>query len=139
MNHRITGILFLISGIFCSCTFKRPVLESFTGFTQGTTYSITYDNNINVNPESLKMKVEKILHDYDMSVSIYNDSSIISRINRNEDAVPDSFFIDVYKKSALISQLTNGAFDITVGPLVRAWDLVRMSIKASLIRNSTAF
>ena len=67
------------------------------------------------------MKVEKILHDFDMSLSVYKDSSIISRINRNEDAVPDSFFVDVYNKSVLISQMTGGAFDITVGPLVRAW------------------
>ena len=36
-------------------------------------------------------------------------------------AVPDSFFIDVYNKSVLISEMTDGAFDITVGPLVRAW------------------
>ena len=56
-----------------------------------------------------------------MSMSIYNDSSIISKINRNEPAVPDSFFIDVYNKSVLVNQMTDGAFDITVGPLVRAW------------------
>ena len=66
------------------------------------------------------MKVEKILHDFDMSLSVYKDSSIISRINRNENAVPDSFFIDVFNKSVLISQMTDGAFDITVGPLVQS-------------------
>ena len=56
-----------------------------------------------------------------MSLSVYKDSSIISKINRNEDAVPDSFFTEVFRKSVLISEMTDGAFDITVGPLVRAW------------------
>ena len=94
---------------------------NFNGFTQGTTYSIVYENNKNINPEDLKPKVEKFLHDFDLSLSIYNDSSIISRLNRNEDVVPDSFFIEVFNKSALISKMTDGAFDITVGPLVDAW------------------
>ena len=56
-----------------------------------------------------------------MSLSNYKDSSIISRINRNEDVVPDSFFIEAFRRSVEISALTDGAFDITVGPLVKAW------------------
>jgi thiamine biosynthesis lipoprotein len=56
-----------------------------------------------------------------MSLSTYQDSSVISKINRNEEVVPDSFFIEVFTKSVLISEMTAGAFDITVGPLVRAW------------------
>ena len=56
-----------------------------------------------------------------MSLSVYKDSSIISKINRNEDVVADSFFTEVFRKSVLISEMTGGAFDITVGPLVKAW------------------
>jgi len=56
-----------------------------------------------------------------MSLSIYKDSSIISKINRNEAVLPDSYFTEVFNKSALISEMTDGAFDITVGPLVKAW------------------
>jgi FAD:protein FMN transferase len=121
MFNRLPALIFILFVLFPACISRKPVLENFTGFAQGTTYSIVYDNRINVSPLDLKMKVEKILHDFDMSLSVYQDSSIISRINRNEDAVPDSFFIDVFNKSALISQMTGGAFDITVGPLVRAW------------------
>ncbi len=103
------------------CKEKTAVFESFTGFTQGTTYSIVYENKKNIPPDEMKAKVEKILDDFDMSLSTYNDSSIISRINRNEDAVPDSYFTEVFRKSVLISEMTDGAFDITVGPLVKAW------------------
>jgi thiamine biosynthesis lipoprotein len=121
MVKKIFALLFVLFAVLSSCISKKPVIENFTGFTQGTTYSIVYDNSINITPQDLQLKVEKILHDFDASLSVYNDSSIISRINRNEIAVPDSFFIDVYNKSVLISQMTDGAFDITVGPLVRAW------------------
>ena len=68
-------------------------------------------------PAELRQKVEKILDDFDMSLSTYKDSSIVSRINRNEDAVVDTFFAEVFRKSAIISEMTEGAFDITVGPL----------------------
>jgi len=121
MVKKIFSVLFILLAVLYSCISKKPVIENFTGFTQGTTYSIVYDNSINTTPQDLQMQVEKILHDFDMSLSVYNDSSIISRINRNEIAVPDSFFTDVFNKSVLISQMTDGAFDITIGPLVRAW------------------
>jgi thiamine biosynthesis lipoprotein len=121
MFKKIITLLFVLFAVLNSCISKKPVIENFTGFIQGTTYSIVYDNSIKITPQDLQVKVEKILHDFDVSLSVYNDSSIISRINRNETAVPDSFFIDVFNKSVLISQMTDGAFDITVGPLVRAW------------------
>ena len=35
--------------------------------------------------------------------------------------VLDTFFIEVFNKSVLISEMTEGVFDITIGPLVRAW------------------
>ena len=99
----------------------KPLFLSISGYTQGTTYSVVYDNSKHITPESLNVDVEKILYDFDMSLSLYRDSSIISKINRNEDVVPDSFFIEVFNKSVLISEMTSGAFDITVGPLVKAW------------------
>ena len=121
MNNKILAILFSLIAGMTSCMDKKPVYDTFTGFTQGSTYSIVYDNGQNISPIDLKQNVEKILHDFDMSLSVYQDSSIISKVNRNEDVVLDSFFIDVFRKSILISQMTDGAFDITVGPLVRAW------------------
>jgi FAD:protein FMN transferase len=121
MVKKIFRILLPLITISALCTCKKPVYDSFTGFTQGTTYSIVYENKDNIAPEVLKTRIDKLLHDFDMSMSGYNDSSIISKINRNEDAVPDSFFIDVYNKSLLVWKMSGGAFDITVGPLVRAW------------------
>jgi len=71
-------------------------------------------NTKKIDQGELRQKVDKILNDFDKSLSLYNDSSILSRINRNEDAVPDSFFTEAYRKSVLVNQMTEGAFDITV-------------------------
>ena len=86
MKNKSFVLLISLFIVFNSCTGKKAVIEKFNGFTQGTTYSIVYDNSINMSPEDLQLKVEKILHDFDMSLSVYQDSSIISRINRNEMA-----------------------------------------------------
>jgi len=119
---KIKLLIFIVLSlqVLSSCR-DEPELSNFSGFTQGTTYSIVYVNNKNLKPEVLKIKVESLLHDFDMSLSLYVDSSIICRLNRNEDVVPDSFFTEVFRKSAIVSDMTDGAFDITVGPLVKAW------------------
>ncbi len=121
MKRKIFPVLALIIAIIPACKDRKAIFENFRGFAQGSTYSIVYESQKNIDPGELRFKVEKILHDFDMSLSVYQDSSIISKINRNEDVVPDSFFVEVFNKSALISKMTDGAFDITVGPLVRAW------------------
>src|ERR1035437_9216335 len=89
------------------------------GFTQGTTYSVTYQQ-----PEAidLQKKIEVRLHEFDMSLSTYIPNSIISRINNNDTTVKtDVFFETMFNAAQEASERTNGALDITVGPLVKAW------------------
>jgi FAD:protein FMN transferase len=121
MINKLLSVLLLIAFVNSGCTKSKPVFENFIGFAQGSTYSVVYENTKKIDQGELRQKVDKILNDFDKSLSLYNDSSILSRINRNEDAVPDSFFTEAYRKSAQVNQMTDGAFDITVGPLVRAW------------------
>ena len=45
-------------------------------------------------------------------------SSIISRVNKNEDVLVDELFIDVFNKSKVIFQKTAGLFDPTIGELL---------------------
>ena len=90
-----------------------------TGETQGTTYSITY-----LQPEGidLKPKIEQRLHEFDLSLSTYIPNSIISRINNNDTTVrTDELFETMFNEAQEVSRRTNGALDITVGPLVKAW------------------
>ncbi|MCX6259324.1 MAG: FAD:protein FMN transferase, partial [Bacteroidia bacterium] len=120
MKSRFTVIVALLLLSFTSC--KRSIsYDNFAGFVQGTTYSMIFENNGKLNPQELKSEVEKILHDFDMSLSLYVDSSILSKVNRNEDVIVDAFFTEAFKKSAQITEMTDGAFDITVGPLMDLW------------------
>ena len=89
------------------------------GFTQGTTYHITYKNKNNKN---LQNEIDTLLADFDRSLSAYLPGSIISKINQNDTAViPDDHFLKVYQKALEVYRESDGAFDITVAPIVNAW------------------
>jgi FAD:protein FMN transferase len=120
MKSRYIIVIALFLLTFSSCK-ETGTYDNFAGFVQGTTYSMVFENNGKLNPQNLKLEVEKILHDFDLSLSLYVDSSILSKVNRNEDVIPDEYFLEAFKRSAEIAEMTNGAFDITVGPFVKAW------------------
>jgi thiamine biosynthesis lipoprotein len=121
MNNIISIFLLNILLIASCGEKKKPVVEGFQGRAQGTTYSILYVDEKKFEPGDLKEETDRILADFDMSLSIYEDSSILSMVNRNEDVRVDPYFKEAFRKSVEISRLTGGAFDITVGPLVKAW------------------
>lgn len=82
----------------------------------GTFYHIAYRYG-----SDLQNEIEAELQKVDASLSPFNKTSVITRINNNEDVVPDSMFLHVFNIAKEISTNTNGAFDITVAPLVNAW------------------
>ena len=95
---------------------KDDPYQRNSGFIFGTSYNITYqcaDNH--------QADIEKVLAEVDASLSPFNDTSIITHVNRNEDVVLDNLFLDVFRLAQKINEDTDGAFDITVAPLVNAW------------------
>ncbi len=86
------------------------------GFIFGTIYHITYQSDTNYQQE-----IEAELKKVDQSLSPFNKTSIISCINRNEDVKVNEMFTEVFNLAENISKETNGAFDITVAPLVNVW------------------
>ncbi len=108
-----TVILFVSRGCFRGEYFK------LAGFTQGTSYHITYESKDSIN---LQHEIDSILSDFDRSFSTYLTSSIISRINNNDpDVAVNEHFIKVFNRAYEINKATDGIFDITVAPLVNAW------------------
>ncbi len=112
----------LVLSLF-SCTPGGPQDKStymvIKGHTQGTTYMVKYSS---ADSTSWKGQIQKILNEVDSSMSTYRDGSIISRINRNDTTVrADDHFRKVFQTARRVSRLTDGAFDITVAPLVNAW------------------
>lgn len=119
-NQRNIGILLIIAAafIFWNRTMGTEY-KAYQGFIFGTTYSVSYEANINKNyQEELH---QHLLDVVDNSLSTFNKTSIISLINQNKAHTTDSAFEEVYYRAKELSDLTDGAFDMTVAPLVNAW------------------
>ncbi|MBP5456685.1 MAG: FAD:protein FMN transferase [Paludibacteraceae bacterium] len=98
---------------------NKPKYLVETGRVHGTMYKISYESPTGV---SLTASLDSLFHAFDLSLSTFNDSSIISRINRNDTTVVvDDFFSSVFFTGMEVSKNTGGAFDMTVAPLVNAW------------------
>lgn len=116
---KLAGFAVVLVLVLAACQSKKSEYLRISGFAQGTTYNITYENS---NNEDYTDDIDSILKAFDKSLSIYDSTSIISRINNNDPTVEaDDWFVTVFNKSAEVSVLSGGAFDITVGPVVKAW------------------
>ncbi len=115
----IAFIVVLISILSACQPAKKSEYMKISGFAQGTTYSITYENSTS---KDYSHAVDSILKAFDKSLSIYDSTSIISRVNANDTTVRvDDWVAEVFNKSAEVCDISGGAFDITVGPVVNAW------------------
>ena len=86
------------------------------GMVFGTTYSITYQAD-----SSLHTSIKKELQKVDEALSPFNKQSVITAVNENRNMTVNKMFADVFLMAEKISEDTDGAFDITVAPLVNAW------------------
>ena len=91
------------------------------GLVFGTFYSITYQYDTDLQDE-IEAEMKKV----DNALSMFNEQSIISKINQGQTTYIDDteegrMFKEVYNLAMKISNETDGAFDITVAPLVNAW------------------
>ncbi|WP_047445201.1 FAD:protein FMN transferase [Alistipes sp. ZOR0009] len=119
MMKKLLVVLAACAVLFSSCNSREKEYVKISGFAQGTTYSMSYRD---AQKRNLQPQVDSILKNFDQSLSIYCKTSIITRINNNDTTVrTDAYFDECYKLSEEVYQATNGAFDITVGPLVQAW------------------
>lgn len=108
----LLGFLLVMNG--CRPTPKFTYLE---GQAQGTTFRIVYDGE-----QDFSKPIDSLFRVIDHSMSLWESTSIISRFNKNQsETKADSHFEIVFQKSYEVSEATDGAFDITVGPLVKTW------------------
>lgn len=95
------------------------------GLTMGTTYSVRVDAEMGpAAREALRAVVEQRLQRINRMMSTYDTSSELSRFNRSERSDPfplSGEIIEVLTLAREISERSDGAFDVTVAPLVDAW------------------
>lgn len=98
---------------------SNPQKFLFTGYTQGTTYAVTYYAS---HEFVAQQQLDSILSVLDNSLSVYNKNSIISKFNNGLNAVVmDEHLKQVVQKAIYINKQTRGIFDITIGGLTKAW------------------
>lgn len=104
-----------------------PTAAQFGGPAQGTTYSVVLGQGSARSAEylrALQASVDSIIADIDRKMSSYDAESELTRFNRNTSTAPievSAQFEEVIRQSLAVSEASNGAFDVTVGPLVDAW------------------
>ena len=95
---------------------KETAYQHEEGMVFGTFYSLTYQSE-----KSLQEEVEAALAQVDQEFSMFNENSTVAAINRGENPHRSAMFNEVYQLALQVNADTEGAFDITVAPLVNAW------------------
>lgn len=132
---KLSGLLCILLSLACD----QPDSYLFTGPTMGTIYNVKVvpvpaSSKRQVLATGIRETVEKI----NRLMSTYREDSELSRFNRSS---PGSWFelsaetAEVISLGQMISELSSGSFDMTVGPLVNLWgfgpDAARDSIPSA--------
>ena len=125
--HFIVFSFFLLFLNACSSDPKDSVIQ-ISGKTMGTRYNISLikpqNTSIDLSKDRLQQSINALLIEINHQMSTYEKDSEISRFNNYHSTQWISIsndFLSVIKAALLISKKSDGAFDITVGPLVDLW------------------
>ena len=115
MKKSFLVILALLALASCDNQPKKIILK---GLAQGSYYAITYYDEQGRN---FQREVDSIFRAVDRSVNLWVDSSVICKVNRNEEVELDSIFVDNFRIAQEAARLSGGYFDPTISPIVAAW------------------
>ena len=117
-----------------SCSYRTYPYKIYAlaGETMGTTYHIKIIVPVEKSlPEGLGSHVHSVLNSIDLSMSTYKDDSELMKFNNYQEENPFSAskeLREVFEIALKVSEETNGAFDITVYPLVELWGFGKREI-----------
>lgn len=122
---RILSLLVLsLTLLLSSCDDSKNRLSVLSGPTMGTTWSVKYTGTPDENIDSLKADIEAALEQVNAEMSTYRADSVLSRFNQAAAGTLVDLPADtqkVLKAAFSLSEMTGGAYDVTVGPLVNLW------------------
>ena len=121
----ISAFLFIVIATVYRFSIFSPELVSFSGPTMGTTYTVKFYTTENVKkPSDLKGGVDAALVRVNKLMSTYDPNSELSVFNKlpaNQFSNISEDMAYVIDKALLISEMSGGEYDITIGPLVNLW------------------
>ena len=110
-------LLFLVVGTILIIRQQQDVpYQHNEGFIFGTVYHATYQYDKDLNKE-----IVTELNKVDEEFSMFNKRSMVTAFNQGRQIEASKMFMEVLTLSQAINKETDGAFDITVAPLVNAW------------------
>lgn len=117
----LTGFTLLLATFFlAACAPEQPVV-AVSGKTMGTTWSVKVVSD-EINPSNLQQELDTRLVALNDVFSTYIPDSELSRLNRaSGQVIVSDELARVLDVSREIYELSEGAFDVTVGPLVNLW------------------
>ena len=117
--------LLMLATCLAGCSDPNDRVLEISGPTMGTFYSVKVARPpADLTAPTLQAKVEAALAGVIAEISTYAPDSELSRLNDNADTgwLPISANLrDLIAAGLRLSELSGGAFDITVGPLVNLW------------------
>ena len=126
-NFKIAAALaaFFVLAMLAGCSID-PEIKKLSGRTMGTSWSVVIANPIAIfDQEEIQGKIESVLLEVNQQMSTYDPASEISRFNQFENLntwFPVSkLFAATTARALIFSEISNGSFDPTVGPLVNLW------------------
>lgn len=110
-------LLFLVVGTILIIRQQQDMpYQHNEGFIFGTVYHATYQHDKDLNKE-----IVAELNKVDEEFSMFNKRSMVTAFNQGRQIEASKMFMEVLTLSQEINKETDGAFDITVAPLVNAW------------------
>ncbi|OOF65545.1 FAD:protein FMN transferase [Rodentibacter sp. Ppn85] len=127
MKKILSGLLVVAFACSLAACKKDSEVITLSGKTMGTTYHIKYidDGTVSENSQKTHEQIEHILKDVNAKMSTYIKDSELSRFNQNTQVnTPieiSADFAKVLAEAIRLHQITEGALDVTVGPVVNLW------------------
>jgi thiamine biosynthesis lipoprotein len=119
----IIGLLIVVIGMLAFSE-RNPVEVHLQGSTMGTTYNVKFSPVDGLDPGLIHQQIDSALQRVNALMSTYDQNSELSLFNSNTgiEAVPmSSETLAVLKEAIRLSEMTDGALDITIGPVVNLW------------------
>ncbi len=125
MRHIYLILIILFYSSLSGCENKPAQWPVLTGETMGTYYSVSYNpTNPRIVDKRLRDQIEKLLDGINRTMSTYIEDSELSLLNQVNIDLPVTISEELFyvlQNGQKVSELSNGAFDITVGSLVNLW------------------
>ena len=126
ISTKNTSSIIFILLLWCISCSNQPSQIELSGFTMGTTYNIKIipgKDNI-LSTKLIKQNIDSVLISVNYQMSTYLFDSEITQFNNHESTtsftVSNDFSL-VVERALHWSKLTDGAFDITIVPLLYLW------------------